>query len=169
MRQSRLARHSLSGSNFITDDPVDRKCILISTPSLYRVRMRMNKTGSNTNWEKHIRNRVRLAQQWRNENGLETHKRLAERFIYIRINGSKFRPVSISPDNPCGRLVRKTDRAELKGSANIRRAIQAAEDAMPADCFAPAGGRKNAKPEHRIQASLIRCALQNNLVLSEPV
>jgi hypothetical protein len=122
----------------------------------------MNKNGSNIYWMKHIENRVGFAQQWRNE-GLETHKRLAERFIYIRINGTKFRPISIIPDNPCGRLLRKGDRAKLNGVANIKRVIQAAENAMPADCFAPAGGRENAKPEHKIQARLIRCALQNNL------
>ena len=34
-------------------------------------------------------------------------KNLAEKWIYIRVGGDKYRPVSIHPDNPCGCLKRQ--------------------------------------------------------------
>lgn len=98
--------------------------------------------------------RVQLGKEWRDH--LSDHKRLAECERYIRIRGKDFRAVSLSPDNPCGRLLRENG-SKIQGSRNIRKAIE------DASCSAPAYSPGNNKPEHKVQAFLIREALQNDL------
>jgi len=122
----------------------------------------MTRNDKITDLQQCLKNRVELARQWRDEAGLEVHKKLAGDFIYVRINGAGFRPISISPQNPCGRLI-KSNGKQLLGTRKIKNAISAAERAMPAAHFGPAKGKENAKPEHRIQASLIHWALQHDL------
>ena len=119
------------------------------------------KRDKSTDWLKHLRNMAQLAKQWRDE-GLEVHNKLAADSIYVRINGTGFRPISICQQNPCGRLV-KSNGAPLLGTTKIKNAIRAVEHAMPAAHFGPAKGKANAKPEHKLQASLIHWALLHDL------
>jgi hypothetical protein len=125
----------------------------------------MTKECKSADWLKHLKSRAKLARQWRNE--LEEHRRLAGDFIYVRIRGVDFRPISISPTNPCGRLIKRRNEVPLEGTANIKNAIRSVEDAKPADYFRPNTGKENAKPEHKIQASLIHYALRNNLAFQD--
>jgi hypothetical protein len=87
----------------------------------------------------------------------ETLRGKAKCWRYIRIGGNGFRAVSIHPDRPCGSLER--DGRTLSVRKSIERAL--------ADCDAhpkPVARNPSAgpyKPEHRIQAFLIRHALRN--------
>ena len=49
------------------------------------------------------------------------------------------------------------------GRPKLRKQLAQRNNAMPAAHFGPAKGKENAKPEHRIQASLIHWALQHDL------
>ena len=103
----------------------------------------------------HIKSRVRRGGQWREE--LTEHARLAKDFRYVRILGDGFRPVSISVINPCGRLNDKKG-DEIKSFGSIAQAVKAAKSANR-DEHEP--GKD--KPEHRVQAYLIRKALREEL------
>lgn len=127
----------------------------------------MEKTGGNPKWVEYIQNRIERAKQWREE--MPTHEQLAKNYRYVRILGKSFRAISISPANPCGRLLRKDNGNAVSGRATIKGAILSARDAHPyghsAD-FKPARHKTAkadtpAKPEHKIQAFLIRHALMN--------
>lgn len=125
----------------------------------------MTKIDKSTDWLKHLNNMAKLAKDWRCE-GLEVHNRLAVDFIYVRINGAGFRPISICQHNPCGRLI-KGNGKPLLGTPKIKNAIRAVEVAKPAAHFGPAGGKENAKPEHKLQASLIHWALMHDLAFHQ--
>jgi hypothetical protein len=103
----------------------------------------------------HIESRIPRGIQWRKE--LPEHARLAKDFRYVRILGDGFRPVSISVINPCGHLNDK------KGDAikNCRTLAEAVEKAKSADRDEHEPGTD--KPEHRVQAYLIREALREGL------
>ena len=63
-------------------------------------------TGTDNNWARYIRKRGELLADWRSKQEIkpEIMKALAEKWIYIRVGGDKYRPVSVHPDNPCGSL-----------------------------------------------------------------
>ncbi len=103
----------------------------------------------------HIESRILRGQQWRKK--LSEHTRLATEFRYVRILGNGFRPVSISVTNPCGHLIDRNDK-EIKSFDSIPEALKAAENASR-DEHEP--GKD--KPEHRVQAYLIREALREGL------
>ncbi len=103
--------------------------------------------------EKYIKSRVKRGSDWRSQ--IDKHKEFAEKSIYIRILGGGFRPVSISDANPCGHLQYDESDKQISGCKTIERAILKASSAK-------VGKLEGNKPEHRIQASLIRHALMND-------
>ena len=103
----------------------------------------------------HIESRISRGGQWREE--LQEHARLAKDFRYIRILGDGFRPVSISIINPCGHLNDKSG-DEIKCCRTLAEAVEKAKSANR-DEHEPGTD----KPEHRIQAYLIREALREGL------
>lgn len=129
--------------------------------------MSVEKIGGNPKWVEYIQSRIERAKQWREE--MPTHEQLAKNYRYVRILGKSFRAISISPANPCGRLLRKDNSNMVSGCATIKAAILSAQGAHPYDHdadFKPARhiaakADTPAKPEHKIQAFLIRHALMN--------
>lgn len=127
----------------------------------------MEKTSGNLKWVEYIQSRIERAKQWREE--MPTHEQLAKNYRYVRILGKSFRAISISPANPCGRLLRKDNNNVVSGCATITAAILSAQGAHPYDHdadFKPARhiavkADTPAKPEHKIQAFLIRHALMS--------
>jgi hypothetical protein len=110
-------------------------------------------TGNNDWVTEHIKSRVKRGEEWHSE--IKKHKDLAKASRYIRILGRKFRPVSISDVNPCGHLRNKNDE-EIKSCDTLEEAITKAGSATERKPGAN-------KPEHQVQAFLIRAALQNVL------
>jgi hypothetical protein len=105
-------------------------------------------------WVKdNIESRVERGKEWRSQ--LKAHKDLAKASRYIRILGRDFRPVSISDVNPCGHL-RDKDDEEIGNCPSLTDAIAKARSATERKPGAD-------KPEHRVQAFLIRAAMQNDL------
>lgn len=103
----------------------------------------------------HIESRISRGIQWRKE--LSEHTRLAKDFRYVRILGNGFRPVSISIINPCGHLNEHSGQ-EIKCCGTLAEALEKAKSANREE-YEPGTD----KPEHRIQAYLIREALQEGL------
>ncbi len=103
----------------------------------------------------HIESRISRGKQWREE--LSEHSKLANHFRYVRILGDGFRPVSISIINPCGHL-NENNGAEIRCCPTLAEAIERATSANR-DEHEPGAD----KPEHRVQAYLIREALRNGL------
>jgi hypothetical protein len=103
----------------------------------------------------HIVSRIPRGTEWRG--GLSEHASLAKDFRYVRILGDGFRPVSISVINPCGHL------NDINGhEINCCRTLtEAVEKAKSANRNEDEPGTD--KPEHRVQAYLIREALRNDL------
>jgi hypothetical protein len=99
-----------------------------------------------------IETRVERGKEWRCR--LEDHKELAKASRYVRILGRTFRPVSISDINPCGHLRYKDSNDEIKSCPRLNDAIKRAGSATEQKPGAN-------KPEHQVQAFLIRAALQN--------
>jgi hypothetical protein len=90
-------------------------------------------------------------------------KALAEKWIYIRVRGDKYRPVSIHRDNPCGSLKRLNGSgSEIGDTKFLDTAIKNADEAAPANAKKPG----NKKPEHVVQAGLIHHALQHDMLLN---
>jgi len=118
----------------------------------------MERAGSTQKWVEYIENRVERARQWRAE--MATLRELAKDYRYIRILGRSFRAVSISKGNPCGHLIRQDNGKEVKGRPNMASAIQSAMCSYPYNHSA-AYQPRNQKPEHKVQAFLIRHALMN--------
>jgi hypothetical protein len=106
--------------------------------------------------QKHIVTRISRGAEWREK--LSEHATLAKDFRYVRILGEGFRPVSISVINPCGHLNYKKGGGEIKSFDDIAEAVEAAKSA-DRDEHEPAKD----KPEHRVQAYLIREALREGL------
>lgn len=104
--------------------------------------------------EEYVVSREQRGKEWRCR--LEDHKKLAKASRYIRILGREFRPVSISDVNPCGHLRDKDSDEKIDGCDAITDAIAKAR------CATERKPRGN-KPEHRLQAFLIRAAMQNDL------
>jgi len=108
------------------------------------------------NWiTEHIESRISRGEEWHEK--LPEHTRLAQDFRYVRILGNGFRPVSISIVNPCGHL---NDRSgdEIKCCDTLAEALERAKSANREEHEPGAD-----KPEHRVQAYLIREALRNGL------
>jgi hypothetical protein len=103
----------------------------------------------------HIESRISRGKQWREE--LPEHARLAKDFRYVRILGDGFRPVSISIINPCGHL-NDNNGDEIKNCRTLAEALEKAKSANR-DEHEPGTD----KPEHRVQAYLIREALREGL------
>ncbi len=112
----------------------------------------MKKTGGNPKWVEYIQSRFERVKQWREE--MPTHEQLAKNYRYVRILGKSFRAISISPANPCGRLIKKGGSKPVEGKPSIKAAIQSA---LNAEDYAPNADKK----ELKIQAFLIRHALMN--------
>ena len=104
---------------------------------------------------KHIESRILRGNQWREK--LPEHAILAKDFRYVRILGNGFRPVSISVINPCGRLNDKKGKA-IENCRTLAEAVEKAKSANR-DEHEP----DTDKPEHRVQAYLIREALREGL------
>jgi hypothetical protein len=105
-------------------------------------------------WVKeYIGTSVERGKEWRSQ--LDKHKELAKATRYIRILGGGFRPVSVSDTNPCGHL-RDQRNQEIPSCDRLEEAIAKAGSAMEQKPEAN-------KPEHQVQAFLIRAALQNAL------
>lgn len=113
---------------------------------------RVGKLASNPKWVEYIKSRIDRAKQWREE--MPDHEGLAEKYRYVRILGKSFRAISISPTNPCGRLIKKGGNKPVEGKPSIKAAIQSA---FNAEDYAPNADKK----ELKIQAFLIRHALMN--------
>ncbi|HZL26990.1 MAG TPA: hypothetical protein VFC39_10720 [Acidobacteriaceae bacterium] len=112
------------------------------------------------NWiAEHIESRILRGKQWREK--LPEHARLAKDFRYVRILGNGFRPVSISVINPCGHL-KDIDGRQIKKCNGLAEAMERAKSANRKE-YTPGAG----KPEHRVQASLIREALLGGLRLHQ--
>ena len=108
------------------------------------------------NWiAEHIESRVSRGKDWREE--LSEHARLAKDFRYVRILGNGFRPVSISIINPCGHLNDKYG-DHIACCSTLAEALEKAKSANR-DEDEPGTD----KPEHRVQAYLIREALRKEL------
>ena len=108
------------------------------------------------NWiEEHIKSRIPRGTDWRKE--LHEHAELANGYRSVRILGDGFRPVSISVINPCGHLNDKKDK-EIPACHTL---VEALEKAKSANSEEHELGTD--KPEHRVQAYLIRKALQEGL------
>jgi hypothetical protein len=103
----------------------------------------------------HIQSRISRGRQWREE--LTAHAKLANDFRYVRILGNGFRPVSISIINPCGHLNDKFGK-EIDCCHTLAEALEKAKSA-DRDEHEPGAD----KPEHRVQAYLIREALRQGL------
>src|ERR1017187_7458413 len=103
----------------------------------------------------HIESRISRGKQWREE--LSEHARIAKDFRYVRILGDGFRPVSLSVINPCGHLNERNG-DEIKCCCTLAEALDKAKSANR-DEHEPGTD----KPEHRVQAYLIREALRNGL------
>jgi len=88
---------------------------------------------------------------------------LAEKWIYIRVRGDKYRPVSIHRDNPCGCLKKPNGGGEIGDCKSLGSALRNAEAADPANTKKPGNG----KPEHAVQAGLIHHALMHDMMLTE--
>jgi hypothetical protein len=103
----------------------------------------------------HIESRIPRGTEWHGK--LSEHATLAKDFRYVRILGDGFRPVSISIINPCGHLNDKKG-DEIKCCGTLAEALEKAKSANR-DEHEPGTD----KPEHRIQAYLIRKDLQDGL------
>ncbi len=111
-----------------------------------------------------IRRRANLARQW--QQAWQTHVELAKNFRYIRIEDNGFLPVSLSKNNPCGRLIGRDGKPISREYQELQIAIQSSHDALPVDDpndYDPKADKK----EHRIQAFLIRHALLNNKTIQD--
>jgi hypothetical protein len=111
-------------------------------------------------WLQDIEKRAELGKGWRDS--LDIHKELAEAGRYIRIQSRTVRAVSLSEANPCGSLRSKETDVEIKATRDIAKAIteaRSAKDGIP----------KRDKPEQRVQAFLIRAAMQNALHLDQVI
>jgi hypothetical protein len=112
-------------------------------------------TAEDTDSNAIFRHRLELAMAWRST--LSDHQRLAQHEIYIRIREKDFRAISLDPCNPCGRLMHRGG-SDIKGYTDIHKAILSAGQSASTG-YVPG----NKKPEHRIQAFLIREALTHDL------
>ncbi len=102
--------------------------------------------------EEHIVSRVERGRIWHEQ--FKNHIKLAKDSRYIRILGRGFRPVSIDDINPCGHLKDKYGN-EIKSCPSLMKEVFSQAKAAKSE-------RPGAdKPEHRLQAFLIRSALQN--------
>ena len=90
-------------------------------------------------------------------------KVLADRWIYIRVRGDTYRPVSIHPENPCGCLISLNGGGrEIGATRSLPTALTNADKAAPAKTKKPG----NKKPEHVVQAGLIHHALKHDMLLN---
>ncbi|KXU97825.1 hypothetical protein CR51_21905 [Caballeronia megalochromosomata] len=108
--------------------------------------------NNDSSWHQHLEqmtNFVRLRRQRHDALG-----ELADRFIYLRVGGNGFRPVSIRSDNPCGSVYIQGKAIETTPFVDV--AIQLAKSAEHRE---DAPGNK--KPEHRVQAHLIYQAIKD--------
>lgn len=111
--------------------------------------------------ERYIIERGKLIDNWRSQQ--EIMKELAGKFIYIRVGGDRYRPVSVHFDNPCGSLKRRDgNEGEIGGTKSLGTAIERASAAAPANTKKPG----NRKPEHVVQAGLIQYALLHDMLLN---
>jgi hypothetical protein len=110
--------------------------------------------------QKHIVSRISRGTEWREK--LSEHARLAKDYRYVRILGEGFRPVSISVINPCGHL--NDEAGKEIGSCTLAEAL---EKATGANRNEHEPGKD--KPEHRVQAYLIREALLEGLRLHQAI
>jgi hypothetical protein len=109
---------------------------------------------------RYIRERGELLTYWCNKQ--QIMKTLAEKWIYIRVGGDKYLPISIHPENPCGCLRRLDGReSEIGCTKSLVIAIKDADAAAPANTKKPG----NKKPEHVVQAGLIHHALMHDMRL----
>jgi hypothetical protein len=111
--------------------------------------------------ERYIIERGKLLNNWRSQQ--QIMKELAGKFIYIRVGGDKYRPVSVHFDNPCGSLKRRNgNEGEIGGTKSLGTALENASAAAPANTKKPG----NRKPEHVVQAGLIQYALLHDMLLN---
>ena len=88
---------------------------------------------------------------------------LAEKWIYIRVGGVNYRPISIHEANPCGRLTKADGSGNIiGGTKNIENAFKNALKSSEANKYSPG----NAKLEHRLQAGLIHYAIKNQFLIN---
>jgi hypothetical protein len=120
----------------------------------------LDNVGAKISCERYIVERGKLLSNWRTKQ--EIMKELAGRFIYIRVGGEKYRPISIHFDNPCGSLLRRSgNEGEIGGNKSLGTALENAIAAPPANTKKPG----NRKPEHVVQAGLIHYALLNDMLM----
>jgi hypothetical protein len=120
--------------------------------------MMLDNLATKISCERYIINRGKLLSPWRAQQ--ESMKKLAGEFIYIRVGGERYRPISIHFDNPCGSLLRRSGNGgQIGGNKSLEIALENASAAAPADKKKPG----NRKPEHVVQAGLIQYALLNDM------
>jgi len=117
--------------------------------------------GAENNCERYIIERGTLLINWRSKQ--KVMKELAKKWIYIRVGGNKYRPVSIHPDNPCGSLMKPNgSESEIASNKSLDMALKNTNEAAPANTKKPG----NKKPEHVVQAGLIHHALLHDMLLN---
>lgn len=117
----------------------------------------VKKTAEKTDWTGSIETRAQLMEKWRAE--LPALEQLAESRFYVRVGSAGYRLISLSEENPCGRLRRKGNKTVIGYTQDVATAIRNADVAE--DPGKPGIG----KLEHGMQAALIRHALKNRLDL----
>jgi hypothetical protein len=120
--------------------------------------------SADSSWEQYIIKRGELLTIWRSKQ--QIMKELAGKWIYIRVRGDKYRPISIHPENPCGCLKRLNGSgSEIGDTKSLDTALKNADAAAPANAKKPG----NKKPEHVVQAGLIHHALTHDMLLNDRV
>ena len=117
--------------------------------------------STTNNAEQYIDERAKLLTNWRSKP--QIMEALADKWIYIRVGGDKYRPVSIHSDNPCGSLKKiNGSESEIGCTKSLDTALKNADAAAPANAKKPG----NKKPEHVVQAGLIHHALQHDMLMN---
>lgn len=117
--------------------------------------------NTDKSWIRHIIERGQRLAEWRDK--LQEMQQLAEQSIYVRVGGGQFRAVSVHPNNPCGRLIKKDGGKDIGGTKRLGTALKNASESAAANTVKPG----NHKPEHVVQAGLIHHALRHNLLLND--
>jgi hypothetical protein len=90
--------------------------------------------STDNNVKQYIDKRGELLADWRRKQQQQIMKTLAEKWIYIRVRGDTYRPVSIHRDNPCGSLKRLNGSGrEIGHSKSLTTALNNADEAAPAN------------------------------------
>ncbi|GJH13597.1 hypothetical protein CBA19CS11_32185 [Caballeronia novacaledonica] len=108
--------------------------------------------NNDSSWHQHLEQMTKFVGLRRQRD--EALGELTDRFIYLRVGGNGFRPVSIRSDNPCGSVYLQGKAIETTPFVDV--AIQSAKSAQHRN-----DELGNKKPEHRVQAHLVYQAIKD--------